>query len=81
MQNPSKNTPKMVPKSTQNRPKIRKIRLKIPLLILSRLFYRVLHLNIFKHIIELHGGSIEASNKIGRKKGARVEVLLPVHEN
>jgi len=40
-----------------------------------------LGLNIVKNIIELHGGSIEASNKVGRKKGARVEVLLPVHDN
>jgi len=40
-----------------------------------------LGLNIVKNIIELHGGSIEASNKVGRKKGARVEVCLPVHNN
>ena len=40
-----------------------------------------LGLNIVKNIIELHGGSIEASNKVGRKKGARVEVLLPIHNN
>jgi len=40
-----------------------------------------LGLNIVKNIIELHGGSIEASNKVGSKKGARVEVLLPVHNN
>jgi two-component system sensor histidine kinase ChvG len=40
-----------------------------------------LGLNIVKNIIELHGGSIEASNKVGRKKGARVEVLLPVYNN
>ena len=40
-----------------------------------------LGLNIVKNIIELHGGSIEASNKNGRKKGARVEVLLPVYNN
>ena len=40
-----------------------------------------LGLNIVKNIIELHGGSINASNKVGSKKGARVEVLLPVHNN
>jgi len=40
-----------------------------------------LGLNIVKNIIELHGGSIEALNKDGLKKGARVEVLLPVHNN
>jgi len=40
-----------------------------------------LGLNIVKNIIELHGGSIEASNKVGHKKGARVEVRLPVHNN
>ena len=40
-----------------------------------------LGLNIVKNIIELHGGSIEASNKADRKKGARIEVLLPVYNN
>jgi len=40
-----------------------------------------LGLNIVKSIIELHGGSIEVSNKVGYKKGARVEVLLPMHNN
>jgi len=40
-----------------------------------------LGLNIVKNIIELHGGSIEASNKNDRKKGARVEVFLPVYNN
>jgi len=40
-----------------------------------------LGLNIVKNIIELHGGSIEALNKDGLNKGARVEVLLPVHNN
>ena len=40
-----------------------------------------LGLNIVKNIIELHGGSIKASNKVDRKKGARVEVLLPFHNN
>jgi two-component system sensor histidine kinase ChvG len=40
-----------------------------------------LGLNIVKNIIELHGGSIDASNKVGSKKGARVEVLLPIHNN
>jgi len=38
-----------------------------------------LGLNIVKNIIELHGGSITASNKAGNKKGARIEVLLPVY--
>ena len=37
-----------------------------------------LGLNIVKNIIELHGGSITASNQAGNKKGARIEVLLPV---
>ena len=40
-----------------------------------------LGLNIVKNIIELHGGSIAASNKDGRKKGAKIEVLLPVYNN
>jgi len=40
-----------------------------------------LGLNIVKHIIELHGGSIEVSNRMERKKGARVEVLLPIYNN
>ena len=40
-----------------------------------------LGLNIVKNIIELHGGSIEASNNVGSKKGARIEVLLPIHDN
>ena len=38
-----------------------------------------LGLNIVKNIIELHGGSIFASNQTGSKKGARIEVLLPVY--
>ncbi len=37
-----------------------------------------LGLNIVKNIIELHGGSILASNQPNNKKGARIEVLLPV---
>ena len=37
-----------------------------------------LGLNIVKNIIELHGGSIIASNHSGGKKGARIEVLLPI---
>ena len=37
-----------------------------------------LGLNIVKNIIELHGGSITASNQTGDKKGARIEVLLPI---
>ena len=40
-----------------------------------------LGLNIVKNIIEMHGGSIEVSNKSGNKKGARVEILLPIHNN
>ena len=40
-----------------------------------------LGLNIVKNIIELHGGSIGVSNKIGQKKGARIEVLLPFYDN
>jgi len=39
-----------------------------------------LGLNIVKNIIELHGGSILASNQSGGKKGARIEILLPVHK-
>ena len=39
-----------------------------------------LGLNIVKNIIELHGGSIIASNQPGNKKGARIEVLLPVYK-
>jgi len=39
-----------------------------------------LGLNIVKNIIELHGGSIIASNQNGNKKGARIEVLLPVYK-
>ena len=38
-----------------------------------------LGLNIVKNIIELHGGSITASNQSGNKKGARIEVLLPIY--
>tara|TARA_B100000427_G_C15241509_1_gene478020 strand:- start:208 stop:684 length:477 start_codon:yes stop_codon:yes gene_type:complete len=38
-----------------------------------------LGLNIVKNIIELHGGSITASNHLGSKKGARIEVLLPIY--
>jgi len=37
-----------------------------------------LGLNIVKNIIELHGGSVKASNQTGNKKGARIEVLLPI---
>ncbi len=39
-----------------------------------------LGLNIVKNIIELHGGRIIASNHIGNKKGARIEVLLPIYK-
>ena len=40
-----------------------------------------LGLNIVKNIIELHGGSIIASNQSqGKKRGARIEVLLPVYK-
>ena len=39
-----------------------------------------LGLNIVKNIIELHGGSILASNQSGNQKGARIEVLLPIHK-
>jgi len=39
-----------------------------------------LGLNIVKNIIELHGGSIKASNQAGKKKGARIEVLLPISQ-
>ena len=38
-----------------------------------------LGLNIVKNIIELHGGSIIASNQTGNKKGAKIEVLLPIY--
>jgi len=39
-----------------------------------------LGLNIVKNIIELHGGSILASNQPGNKKGARMEVILPIYK-
>ena len=39
-----------------------------------------LGLNIVKNIIELHGGSITPSNPRGNKKGARIEVLLPIYK-
>jgi len=39
-----------------------------------------LGLNIVKNIVELHGGSIVASNQNGYKKGARIEVLLPMYK-
>ena len=37
-----------------------------------------LGLNIVKNIVELHGGSIMASNQPNGKKGARIEILLPI---
>ena len=39
-----------------------------------------LGLNIVKNIIELHGGTIMASNQPGSKKGAKIEVLLPIYK-
>ena len=39
-----------------------------------------LGLNIVKNIIELHGGSINASNQSGKQKGAKIEVLLPIYK-
>ena len=40
-----------------------------------------LGLNIVKNIIELHGGSIIVSNQsTNAKKGARIEVLLPIYK-
>jgi len=39
-----------------------------------------LGLNIVKNIVELHGGSILASNRTGNKKGARIDVLLPIYK-
>jgi len=39
-----------------------------------------LGLNIVKNIIELHGGSVKAFNQGGKKKGARIEVLLPISQ-
>jgi|TARA_B110000438_G_scaffold87312_1_gene86769 two-component system sensor histidine kinase ChvG len=39
-----------------------------------------LGLNIVKNIIELHGGSIVASNQPVSRKGARIEVLLPLYK-
>jgi two-component system sensor histidine kinase ChvG len=41
-----------------------------------------LGLSIAKQIVEAHGGSIAASNRVtedGRVRGARFEVLLPVY--
>ena len=39
-----------------------------------------LGLNIVKNIVELHGGSIIASNQSSNKKGARIEVLIPIYK-
>ena len=41
-----------------------------------------LGLNIVKNIIELHGGSINASNRnLNKKRGARIDVFLPtIHD-
>jgi len=39
-----------------------------------------LGLNIVKNIIELHGGSIIVSNRTDNKKGAKIEVLLPIYK-
>ena len=39
-----------------------------------------LGLNIVKNIIELHGGSVKAYNQESKKKGARIEVLLPISQ-
>ena len=39
-----------------------------------------LGLNIVKNIVELHKGTIVASNQHGSKKGARIMVLLPVYK-
>ena len=39
-----------------------------------------LGLNIVKNIIELHGGSIIATNQSDSKKGAKIEVLLPIYK-
>ena len=39
-----------------------------------------LGLNIVKNIVELHKGSILASNQQGNKKGARIVVLLPIYK-
>ena len=39
-----------------------------------------LGLNIVKNIIELHGGSIIASNHITGKKGAKIEVQMPIYK-
>ena len=39
-----------------------------------------LGLNIVKNIVELHGGSILASNQSGSRKGARIEVILPIYK-
>jgi len=39
-----------------------------------------LGLNIVKNIVELHKGSILASNQHGNKKGARIVVLLPIYK-
>ena len=39
-----------------------------------------LGLNIVKNIVELHKGSIFAANQHGKRKGARIVVLLPIHK-
>ena len=39
-----------------------------------------LGLNIVKNIIEQHGGSILASNLNSPKRGAKIEVVLPIYK-
>ena len=40
-----------------------------------------LGLNIVKNIIELHGGTIQASNKNEAKKGAKIDIFLPLYNS
>ena len=40
-----------------------------------------LGLNIVKNIIELHGGTIQASNRNMTRKGAKIDIFLPLYNN
>ena len=40
-----------------------------------------LGLNIVKNIIELHGGTIQASNRNAAKKGAKIDIFLPLYNS
>ena len=40
-----------------------------------------LGLNIVKNIIELHGGTIQASNRNAAKKGAKIDIFFPLYNS